>query len=190
MTSNESVIAIYPTHLEAENGIKKLAQAGFDMKTLSLVGRGYHVDEHVIGFYNMADRIKFWGSRGAFWGGLWGLFAGGSFVTVAPIGGVVVLGYLAGAVIASIENAVVLGAVSALSAALYSIGIPENSIVEYEGALLADKFLITAHGSAVEMVHAKKILYSTSPVAMGHFLAPKKEPVSAIPHDHQIQAAS
>jgi hypothetical protein len=43
------------------------------MKNLSVVGKGYHTEEKVIGFYNVGDRVKFWGSRGAFWGGLWGL---------------------------------------------------------------------------------------------------------------------
>jgi hypothetical protein len=37
---------------------------------------------------------------------------------------------------------VVLGGLSALGAALYSMGIPEDSIVEYETALKAAKFLV------------------------------------------------
>ena len=49
------------------------------MKNLSVVGKGYHTDEKVVGFYNTGDRIKFWGTRGAFWGGFWGLFFGGLF---------------------------------------------------------------------------------------------------------------
>jgi hypothetical protein len=42
------------------------------MKHLSVVGKGYHSEEKVVGFYNIGDRIKFWGTRGAFWGGFWG----------------------------------------------------------------------------------------------------------------------
>jgi len=30
------------------------------MKNLSLVGRGYHTDEKVVGFYTAGDRVKFW----------------------------------------------------------------------------------------------------------------------------------
>jgi len=55
--------------------VKTLAAAGFDMRNLSVVGKGYHSEEKVVGFYNIGDRIKFWGSRGAFWGGFWGLFS-------------------------------------------------------------------------------------------------------------------
>ena len=57
----QSVVAIYPTHLAAEAAVKALQHAGFDMKKLSIMGRDYHTDEHVVGFYNMGDRMKVWG---------------------------------------------------------------------------------------------------------------------------------
>jgi hypothetical protein len=41
--------------------MKSLTASGFDMKNLSVVGKGYHSDEKVVGFYNMGDRVKFWG---------------------------------------------------------------------------------------------------------------------------------
>lgn len=34
------------------------------MTSLSVVGKGYHSEEQVVGFYNAGDRIKFWGTRG------------------------------------------------------------------------------------------------------------------------------
>ena len=99
----------------AETAVKKLAASGFEMKNLSLVGKGYHTDEKVVGFYNIADRVKFWGSRGAFWGGFWGLFFGALFMSIPFVGHVVVLGYLATAAVAGIENAAIVGGLSALA---------------------------------------------------------------------------
>jgi 3-deoxy-D-manno-octulosonic-acid transferase len=46
MNKNNSIVAIYPSHTAAEAAIKELQQSGFDMKKLSIVGRGYHTDEH------------------------------------------------------------------------------------------------------------------------------------------------
>ena len=74
-----SVVSIYNTHTEAEEGIKSLQKAGFDMTKLSIVGKDYHADEHVIGYYNTGDRVKYWGKLGAFWGGLWGFLFGSAF---------------------------------------------------------------------------------------------------------------
>lgn len=42
-------LGIYNTHVEAENGIKELQKAGFDLKKLSIVGQGYHTEEHAAG---------------------------------------------------------------------------------------------------------------------------------------------
>ena len=46
---SNSIVAVYPTHLAAEASVKELQQSGFDMKKLSIVGRDYHTDEHVVG---------------------------------------------------------------------------------------------------------------------------------------------
>ena len=166
MENLDTAIAVFADHQAAETAIKKLAQAGFEMKNLSIVGQGYHTDEKVVGFYNTGDRIKFWGTRGAYWGGLWGLLFGGIFLT-APLGGsVVVLGYLGAIVIAGLENAILVGGISALGAALYSIGIPKDSVVEYEAALKADNFLVMAHGTAEEVARAKSILATSNPTRL------------------------
>lgn len=49
----------------AEQAIRALNDAGFDMKKLSLVGKGCHSEEQPMGFCTSGDRIKTWGGRGA-----------------------------------------------------------------------------------------------------------------------------
>lgn len=161
-----SVVAVFDDHLAAESAVKKLGAAGFDIKNLSVVGKGYHTEEKVVGFYNAGDRVRFWGKRGAFWGGLWGLFLGGLFVTVPVVGQVVVLGFLATVAMGALETGAVIGGVSALGAALYSIGIPKDSVIEYEAALKADGFMVVAHGTADEMARAKAVLGTMSAASL------------------------
>jgi len=161
MAEKNAVVGIYNTHTEAEASIKELQKAGFDMKKLSIVGRDYHPEDHVVGYYNTGDRAKFWGKLGAFWGGFWGLLFGSAFFWIPGIGNVVVLGPLVSWIVSALESAVIVGGLSALGAGLYSIGIPKNSIVEYETALKADKFLLVAHGTADEVAKAKNILETT-----------------------------
>jgi len=163
METTDAVIAVFADHHAAETAVKKLTAAGFEMKNLSVVGKGYHTEEKVVGFYNIGDRIKFWGTRGAFWGGLWGLFLGGLFMTIPLVGHVIVLGYLAAMAVSAVESAVVVGGLSALGAALYGIGVPKDSVIQYETALKADSFLVMAHGAAEEMVRAKAILGTANP---------------------------
>ena len=163
METADTVIAVFTDHQAAETAVKKLTAAGFEMKNLSVVGKGYHTEEKVVGFYNVGDRVKFWGKLGAFWGGLWGLFFGGLFMAIPVVGHVIVLGYLAAMAVSAVESAVVVGGLSALGAALYSIGVPKDSVIQYESALKADSFLVMAHGGAEEIVRAKAILGTANP---------------------------
>jgi len=178
MTSHNAVVAVFERHTQAEDAVKKLAGAGLDISKVNIIGKGYHSEEKVVGFYNTGERIKFWGQYGAFWGGLWGLFVGGLFMTVPVIGPIVVLGHLGVMVLGALEGAVLVGGSSALGAALVSIGIPKNSVIEYETAVKTDSFLVMVDGSPAEVESAKKILAAAKPSRLD-----VHEDVSA-PSDH------
>jgi hypothetical protein len=164
MSETNAVVGIYDNHPQAEEAVKELQKSGFDMKKLSIVGKGYHTEEQVVGYYNTGNRMKHWGKLGAFWGGIWGMLFGAAFFAIPGIGPVLVAGPLVAWIVGALESAVVVGGLSAIGAGLYSIGIPKNSIVKYEAALKADKFLVPAHGTADEVAKAKNIMQTTGPV--------------------------
>ncbi len=166
--SHQSTVAIYHTHAEAESAVKALEHSGFDMTQLSIVGQGYHTEENVIGYYNTGDRIKAWGSAGAFWGGIWGLLFGSAFFMIPGVGPLFVAGPLVSWIVGVLEGAVVLGAAGALGAGLFSIGIPKDSIVQYETALKAGKFLVIAHSTPEALAQARSILEGSAPDTLHH----------------------
>jgi uncharacterized membrane protein len=166
MTKNNAIVAIYKSHAEAEAAVKELQQSGFDMKKLSIVGRDYHTDENVVGYYNAGDRMKYWGKAGAFWGGIWGLLFGSAFFFVPGVGPLLVAGPLVGWIVGALEGAVVVGGLSAIGAGLYSLGIPKDSILQYETAVKSGKFVVIAHGSPDETAQAQEIIHRTSPEAL------------------------
>ena len=161
MAENNAVLGVYNTHTEAEMSIKELQRSGFDMKKLSIVGRDYHTEEHVVGYYNSGDRMKSWGKLGAFWGGFWGMLFGWGFFLILGIGPLVMFGPLVGWIAGALEGAVVVGGLSALGAGLYSIGIPKDNVMKYEAALKSDKYVVIAHGTADEVAKARSILETT-----------------------------
>jgi hypothetical protein len=132
MSATNSVVAVYDSHEQAERAVKALQRAGIDMKSLSIAGRGTHTDEHVVGYYNAGDRMKYWGKLGAFWGGFWGLLFGSAIFAIPGIGPVLVAGPLVGWIVSGLEGAAVVGGVSALGAGLVSIGIPKDSVIKYD----------------------------------------------------------
>jgi len=157
-----SCVAVFKSHVEADDAVKRLQKDGFDMHKLSVVGREYHTDEQVVGYYNAGDRMKYWGKLGAFWGGLWGFLFGAAFFWVPGIGPIAVAGPLASWIVGALEGAVAVGGMSAVGAGLYSIGIPKDSIVRYESAIGAGKFVLIAHGTRDDVARAREILGEAS----------------------------
>ena len=128
MTEKNSVVAVYDTHEKAEDAVKELQRSGIDMRTLSIIGKGTHTDEQVVGYYNNGDRMKFWGKAGEV-----------------------------------LEGAVVVGGVSAIGAGLYGMGIPKDSVLNYETALKTDKCVLLVNGTARELEKAREIIDNTRP---------------------------
>jgi hypothetical protein len=162
LNTNNGVIAVYASHTEAEEAVKTLQHAGFDMKSLSIVGRDYHTEEHVVGYYNAGDRMQYWGKMGAFWGGIWGFLVGSAFFFVPGVGPILVAGPLVGWIVGALEGAVVFGGLSAIGAGLMSLGIPKDSVLQYETAMKAGKFVVIAHSTVEEAVRARNILEQTT----------------------------
>ena len=175
MSETNSVVAIYETHSQAEEAVKELQRSGFDMKQMSIVGKDYHTDEHVVGYYNTGDRMQYWGKLGAFWGGLWGMLFGAAFFVIPGIGPILVAGPLVAWIIGALEGAVVVGGLSVLGAGLYGIGIPKDSVVKYEAALKADQFILLAHGTAAEVAKGRDILQTTHSVEVAVHAAERGE---------------
>ena len=112
MSNTNSVVAVFESHNQAEEAIRELQKDGFDMKKLSIVGKDYHTEEHVVGYYTTGDRMAYWGKQGAFWGGLWGGLwgiLGAAFFWVPGIGQVLVAGPLVMWIVGALEGAVVTG---------------------------------------------------------------------------------
>jgi hypothetical protein len=61
-------------------------------------------------------------------------------------------------IIGALETAVVIGGLTALGGALANIWIPKDSVLRYETALKADKFMFIVHGTVQEVEREKNIL--------------------------------
>lgn len=158
MAEISAMVRVYDPHAEAEATIKELQKSGFDINKLSIVGKDYHIEGHVIGSYNAGDRMKVWCQLGDFWGGFSRFLFGSAFFFIPGVGSVIVFGPLVSWIVRALEGSVMPGGLSALGAGLHSIGIPKNSIMRYETAIRSEKFLVIAHGTTDEMAKAKSIL--------------------------------
>lgn len=158
MEKDDPPVYVFDTHLEAEEAIHALRRADFDVTKLSLIGKGYHSEEHPVGFYTIGDKIRSWGGVGAFWGGIWGLLLAPAVFFLPGLGLVAMAGPVGVALVAALEGAVVLGGISALGAALTQIGVPKDQVIKYETAIKVDKYVLLVHGTAEDEVKARGVL--------------------------------
>ena len=170
LSQTDIAVAVYDNHTQAESAVKALQRAGFDMKKLSIIGKDYHTEEHVVGFLNAGDRAKYFGKFGAFWGGLMGMLFGSAMFFVPVVGHVIILGPLAATIFGGLEGAVLAGGASALVGALTAIGIPRDSVLRYETALKSNKFLLIVHGDAQEIKQARDLLTTSSLASFDHHI--------------------
>lgn len=161
----DPVIAVHDTHEAASATVQALHRAGFDLGKLSIVGKGYQTEEHPLGFFTMGDRIKAWGGAGTFWGAIWGLLLGAAVVIVPPMGVVVAAGPIVAILVGALEGAVLVGGLSAIAAALTSLGLSSDEALRYEGELRADRFLVIVHGSEDEVERARAIMAAAGAAA-------------------------
>ena len=89
---------------------------------------------------------------------------GSAFFAIPGIGPVLVAGPVVAWIVGALEGAVAVGGLSAIGAGLYGMGIPKDSVIQYELALKTDKFLLLVHGTATEVERAKEVIESTQPV--------------------------
>ena len=159
MSNSNVVVAIYDTHTQAEDAVRKLAKAGLDMRAISIVGKDYHTEEQPVGFFNTGARAKYFGKLGAFWGGLAGILFGSALMFIPVLGHIIILGPLAATIVSGLEGAAVGGGAGALAGALTALGLPKDSVIRYESAVKADKFVVAVHDAGPDIAkHASEIL--------------------------------
>ena len=160
MSKKNCCVSIYPTHQAIEQALSELQQAGIDLRQVSIAGKGCQSEAHPIGFYNVGDRIRYRGLQGNFWVGLWGLLSGAAFFWVPGFGPLAAAGPFVDSLMCGLDGVAIGGGFSVFGAALYNMGIPRDSINQYEQAIKADQCLLIVHGERDAVEHACEILHS------------------------------
>jgi uncharacterized membrane protein len=152
------VVAVYPDHDSAEEAVRRLVKAGFDMKKVSIVGRDFRVEEDPIGFVSTKDFVATGAGTGAWVGGLFGLLLGAAFLVLPGVGPVVIAGPLSAALLGGLEGALAGAAMGALAGAMVGWGIPKDQALKYEAKVKAGKFLLIVRSTPEEVEKARGLL--------------------------------
>jgi hypothetical protein len=162
MADKHICVAIYATHDQADEAFSRLQAEGSDMDLLSFVGRDYW--PAMMGSRNAGERFLYRGALGPFWERMWSSLRGWGVFWFFENGPVLVAGPLVRTIIATQEEGNGHRRASGFEAALTGIGIPKESLVEYEKALLNDQVLVFVQGTFHEINQAQGILEETKAI--------------------------
>ena len=140
MDQANSVVCICETHEQAQRAMYNLQGAGIDMETLSIASKDTYSDPHDLEYYNVGEET----------------------FTIPGLGPLLVSGPLASWIVNAFDNGAGGGGVSILGAALATLAIPRDSILQYEAALRDDKHVLVVHGSSDAVAAALKVIGGTT----------------------------
>jgi len=162
-TFSQAVVATYKNHSDAEAAVRLLAHDGVPVNTISIIGRDFESREDIQGFYRPGDAALTGAGEGAWFGGIFGLLFGAMGFFVLPIvGGLWILGPIAGFLAGGVAGA----GIGALVSALIAAGIPKDQALKYQERLQAGEFLVVVHAGAGEVSQAREILASTGQLTL------------------------
>lgn len=162
MNELNATVGVFETHDAAVEAVKRLNEAGFPMKCVSIIGKELQQVEDIKGYYSWKDPAKSGAGIGAFWGALFGVMVGVGFLAMPGVGGIFVAGSLAATLLGGVEGALFGTAAGGLFGALMGLGIGKDKILKYKENLKAGKFLVVAHGPLDEVEKARKLLNEAS----------------------------
>lgn len=168
----ESVVAVYRNHADAEKAVLRLRDGGIPVEKISIIGRDWRLREDIQGFYTPAQVAVEGAAEGAWMGGLFGLLLGFGLFLIPGAGPLVALGPLAGFIAGMAGGA----GIGALVSALMAAGVPEEEALRLQARLEAGEFLVVVNGTAEEVARAREILQGTDQTALQTYQRPASQP--------------
>jgi hypothetical protein len=165
-SERNSVVAIFDTHSQIEKTIKELQRCGHDMRNVSVAGQDLQPGEQAVGYYLSGGRMKRLGSSGTVWATSWSLLHGSGYFALPEIGPVLVAGPLVSWMVGELEKSTPSSERGTIGAGLQRIGVPNESVAQYEQAIRSGQLLLLAHGTIPEVERAKPIVEGLHPAAV------------------------
>jgi len=161
---NYIFVAIYDTREHGEAAIREMKKSSIDMMRLSFLGRDYRAKDKLVGRYQSSDHTRYWENLSAFGDGVWGLLSSIALFNIPEMGPFLAGGPVAGAIIGALEGTPVVIGLSALGSGLHIMGIPRDSVIKYERAIMNDKYLIITQGIEKDIATIKAIIKNTDAI--------------------------
>ncbi|VAW56834.1 hypothetical protein MNBD_GAMMA07-2096 [hydrothermal vent metagenome] len=140
-----------------------------NLAAVSVVGNTNDEEGQVVGVYTNAGSKYFQGAQSAFWQSLWEILDGELFFVTPEFDALSAAGAIVPLLVKEKDDIDILGRFSALAEVLFSMGIPENSVRQYEAEIKTGNILLIVNSKRAEVERSCEILHSEMQQATVHF---------------------
>lgn len=157
-SDSDPVAAVRDDQGSAQDTVRNLMLAGFEMKKLSIVGRSDQSAARPAGLRILSDAAHPIAGAGDFWALVGGLLAGPTLFQMAGIGLLGVAGPFARPLKNALDRAAPSRTPLALASALVSLGACTPCATRYEADVRAGRLLLVVQGSSDDIRSARALL--------------------------------
>ena len=167
MPEKNTCILSYISSKDALHAIRKLQAQNFNLAAVSIVSNGNYKKEHAVGIYTKDGSTHFQGAQSMFWESLWQHLNGELFFVAPELELLVAAGFIVELLIKE-QGDVNIHGFNVLGAALFNMGVPGDSISQYEAAIKAGRILLIVNDKRDEVERSCEILHSEMQQATVH----------------------
>jgi len=167
MPKKNTCILSYSSTKDVRQAIDDLLAHGFDLDKVSIVGNEYNRGVHAIGFYLKGGVMHFQGGQSVFWNDMWQQFNDKLFFVMPDQSVLLATGCIVRLLVKERSDIDIHG-FSVLGTALFSMGVPNDSINQYEADIEVGKILLIVNAGRDEIEKSCEILHSETQRATVH----------------------
>lgn len=168
MPEKNTCILLYTTYEDVWQAVKKLQAQNFNLTAVSVVGNANDKEEQVVGVYTNDGNKHFQGTQAAFWQSLWEILDGELFFVTPELSSLFAAGAIVPLLVKEKDDIDIHGRFSALAATLFSMGVPANSIRQYEAEIKTGNILLIVNSKRADVERSCEILHSEMQQATVH----------------------
>ncbi len=168
MPEKKTCILIYTTYEDVWQAVKKLQAQKINLAAVSVVANTNQQEEQVDGLHTNDSYKNLTATQAEFWQSLWEILDGKLFFVAAEFDSLSAVGAIVPLLVKKKDDIDILGRFGVLAAALFSMGVPENSVRQYEAEINAGNILLIVNSKRTEVERSCEILHSEMQQATVH----------------------
>ncbi|TCK17757.1 hypothetical protein DFR30_0999 [Thiogranum longum] len=166
MSDINSCVAVYDLQQQLEDSIAALQRNGYDLKKVSVIGKGGYSEQHHFALILSRGMPRFHGEQADFWNRVHALLGSAGFFWAPGFGPFTVAGAIVTVLTGKPDRKLIGGKLHRLGMGLYAVGLSGDSALHYESVVDQGRLILIVQGPRDEVERASETIARTESTEM------------------------